>query len=92
MTLEGKLARIGPNDLVTCDPNLLRQMLAVRTPYKRADYYDGFRFDPSRDNILSQRDDVKHGIIRAKMAAGVGVSSLSVALTDKTSMQGKITI
>lgn len=72
LTLEGKIARIGPNDLVTCDPELQRRMLGVRSPYSRAPYYEGFRFDPSRDNVLSQTDNVKHGIVRAKMAAGVG--------------------
>lgn len=66
----GPLVRIGSNTLLTCDPNLLRKMLAVRTPYKRADWYIGMRLDPSRDNIVSQRDDVKHSILKAKMAAG----------------------
>jgi hypothetical protein len=72
--MAGPLARIGSNTLVTCDSNLLRKMLAVRTPYKRSDWYIGMRLDPSRDNIVSQRDDVKHNILKAKMAAGVNVS------------------
>ncbi|KAG0645674.1 Cytochrome P450 monooxygenase lolP1 [Hyphodiscus hymeniophilus] len=67
---EGKLARIGPNDLVTSDPRLLRRILSVRSSYSRAPYYQGFRLDPSRDNILSQIDDAKHGILRSKMVAG----------------------
>lgn len=71
LTLKGKLARIGPNDLVTSDPDLLRRMLGVRSPYSRAPYYQGFRFDPSKDNLLSQTDERKHGVLRAKMAAGV---------------------
>lgn len=33
----------------------------------------GMRFDPSRDNVLSERDDDKHNELRAKMAAGVGL-------------------
>lgn len=46
-------------------------MWAVRSKYKKGDFYDAVRFDPSRDNIISMRDDEKHNILRAKMAAGV---------------------
>lgn len=67
----GTLARIGPNTLVTSDPAVLKRMLGVRTPYKRSDWYDGMRLDPSRDNVLSERNDEKHNELRAKMAAGV---------------------
>lgn len=66
----GALARIGPDTLVTCDPELLRRMLGVRTNYRRSDWYVAMRLDPSRDNVLSQRDDTRHNELRAKMAAG----------------------
>ncbi|PKS11176.1 hypothetical protein jhhlp_002937 [Lomentospora prolificans] len=66
----GPLARIGPDTLVTCDPDLLRRMLGVRTNYRRSDWYVAMRLDPSRDNVLSQRDDTRHNELRAKMAAG----------------------
>jgi hypothetical protein len=68
----GSLARIGPNDLVTDDPALMRRMNAVRSPYRRSDWYIGMRFDPSRDNVESQMDEEKHAELRSKMAAGVG--------------------
>jgi hypothetical protein len=29
------------------------------------------RFDPSRENVESERNDEKHNALRAKMAAGV---------------------
>ncbi|KEZ44049.1 hypothetical protein SAPIO_CDS3787 [Scedosporium apiospermum] len=66
----GPLARIGPDTLVTCDPDLLRRMLGVRTNYRRSDWYIAMRLDPSRDNVLSMRDDTRHNELRAKMAAG----------------------
>ncbi|RDW73551.1 hypothetical protein BP6252_07458 [Coleophoma cylindrospora] len=66
----GRLARIGPNDLVTSDPEVMRRMLAVRSPYRRSDWYVGMRFDPSRDNIESVMDDNLHTSLRLKMAAG----------------------
>ena len=46
-------------------------MWAVRSRYKKGDFYDAVRFDPTRDNIISQRDDELHNELRAKMAAGV---------------------
>ncbi|RDW68159.1 hypothetical protein BP6252_09555 [Coleophoma cylindrospora] len=66
----GSLARIGPDTLVTRDPEIWKRMLAVRTPYKRSDWYDAMRLDPSRDNVLSEKNDDKHTELRAKMAAG----------------------
>ena len=69
--LTGSLARIGPNELITSDPALLRRMLGVRTRYKRSDWYIAMRFDPARDNVLSQQDNELHHILRTKMSAGV---------------------
>ncbi|KAK0609885.1 pisatin demethylase [Bombardia bombarda] len=66
----GSIARIGPNELVTSEPDLMRQMLTVRTRYKRSKWYYAMRFDPSKDNVLSTIDDAKHTALRAKMAAG----------------------
>lgn len=67
----GSIARVGPNDLITSDPDLMKRMLNVRTPYKRSDWYDGMRLDPAKDNVLSMRDDDLHFKLRSKMAAGV---------------------
>ncbi|EXF74123.1 hypothetical protein CFIO01_09500 [Colletotrichum fioriniae PJ7] len=66
----GSLARIGPNDLLNDDPALMRRMLGVRSEYRRSDWYDGMRFNPSRDNVLSCRDEDEHAKLRSKMAAG----------------------
>ena len=57
--------------MITNDPDVWRNMLNVRSPYRRSDWYDSMRFDPTADNILSQRDDQKHAILRTKMAFGV---------------------
>ncbi|CZR65017.1 related to pisatin demethylase (cytochrome P450) [Phialocephala subalpina] len=66
----GSIARIGPNDLVTSDPAVMRRMLAVRSPYRRSEWYVGMRFDPTRDNIESVMDDDRHTKLRSIMAAG----------------------
>ncbi|KAF2467480.1 cytochrome P450 [Lindgomyces ingoldianus] len=66
----GSLARIGPNELVTDDPEVLRRMMAVRSAYTRGPWYNAMRFDPGRDNLFSMRDEVAHTKLRNKMAAG----------------------
>ncbi|WYZ46111.1 hypothetical protein EsH8_IX_000336 [Colletotrichum jinshuiense] len=66
----GSIARVGPNDLTTNDPDLMKHMLNVRTNYKRSYWYDGMRLKPGKDNVLSARDDELHNRLRSKMAAG----------------------
>ncbi|KAL1845060.1 hypothetical protein VTK73DRAFT_1208 [Phialemonium thermophilum] len=66
----GSLARIGPNELVTDDPDVLRKMMSVRSPYTRGPWYDAMRFDPERDNLFSMRDEAEHARLRGKMAPG----------------------
>ncbi|KAF5520379.1 Cytochrome P450 monooxygenase lolP1 [Colletotrichum aenigma] len=66
----GPVVRIGPNDLVTNDAELLRRMWAVRSPYRKGAWYQAVRFDPTRDNIISMRNDHDHNELRAKMAIG----------------------
>lgn len=70
--LLGSLSRIGPKLLLTSDPDVMKRMLSVRSPYRRSDWYAGARFDPKYDNVGSQRNEEKHTQLRAKMAAGVG--------------------
>lgn len=63
--------------LVTDDPALMRKMNAVRSPYRRSDWYTGLRFDPTRDNVLSQMDEDTHTELRTKMAIGVSLLDLA---------------
>lgn len=81
--LAGPLARIGPNELVTSDPGLLRKMLNVRTRYRRSDWYIGMRFDPHSDNILSQRDNALHHSLRSRMSAGVSCYHLDAPRSEQ---------
>ena len=66
----GSLARIGPNHLLTSDPELFRRMHAPRSPYRRSPWYAAMRFKPGVDNVLSERQEGKHDLLRKKMAAG----------------------
>lgn len=58
-------------------------MWAVRSPYRKAAFYDAVKFDPTRDNLISMRDDHDHNELRAKMAIGVSIHPcLMFALGD----------
>lgn len=72
----GPVARVSPDMVLTSDPELVKRALNVRSSYTRSDWYGVMRFDPGKDNVISQRDDVLHNNLRAKMAAGVSVYSL----------------
>ncbi|WZH40486.1 uncharacterized protein QYS62_001419 [Fusarium acuminatum] len=66
----GPLVRIGPNELLSTDPVVLRSMSAVRSTYTKGDFYSSGRIIPKVDNVVSERDEVKHKAMRAKMAPG----------------------
>ncbi|KAH6629304.1 cytochrome P450 [Boeremia exigua] len=66
----GSLVRVGPNEVVTNDPEVMRRMMGVRSNYTRGNFYKAAKFDPARDNLLSMRDELAHSQLRAKMAAG----------------------
>ena len=69
---KGSLARIGPNHLMTSDPDLIRRILAARSGYSRGPWFDSLRIDPQVSNIVAERDEKKHNRLKFKLAAGVG--------------------
>ncbi|KNG49861.1 cytochrome p450 [Stemphylium lycopersici] len=66
----GPLIRVGPNELLTSDTEIVRRTTAVRSAYTRGPWYDAMKFEPGRDNLFSQRDPAAHAKLRAKMAPG----------------------
>lgn len=70
MHVQGDVARIGPNHLVTSNPDLIRRMNARKSSWRRSDWYTGARFEPKKDTIITQRDEILHSDLRSKMAAG----------------------
>ncbi|KAF2634891.1 cytochrome P450 oxidoreductase [Massarina eburnea CBS 473.64] len=66
----GPLARIGPNNLITDDPEVARSILAARSHYTRGPWFDSIRIDPHVANIVSERHTGKHNHLRHQMRAG----------------------
>ena len=63
----GSLARIGPNDLVTCDPEIIRKMGAVRSPYRRSEWYNATAFDHQVSHVFCELDENRHIDLRNKL-------------------------
>jgi len=66
----GQLVRIGPNDLMIADPELMMHMSSARSKYVRGDWYHGLRLQVEGFNLLSQTDTAKHNRRKADMATG----------------------
>ncbi|KAL7811228.1 cytochrome P450 [Trichoderma aethiopicum] len=66
----GPLVRIGPNQLLSIDPDVLRHMSAVRSDYTKGRFYASGKITPGVDNVVSLRDPIKHKEMRALMTPG----------------------
>ncbi|KAK3988432.1 Pisatin demethylase [Cladorrhinum sp. PSN332] len=62
--------RIGPNDLLTCDPALIKRTSAARSKYTRSEWYKLSRMDPYDDSMLNTLDGKLHDELKAKTAPG----------------------
>lgn len=66
----GDVVRIGPDELLTSDPALIRRLSATRQPqYRRSSWYDPNRLDPYEHSMFSLRDDAAHDRLKARTAA-----------------------
>ncbi|SPO05194.1 related to pisatin demethylase [Cephalotrichum gorgonifer] len=70
----GPLARIGPNEVLTSDPEVLRRTGNTRAKptYGRSIGYSVSRVDPFHDSLFSTRDTVAHDKLKAKLSFGYG--------------------
>ncbi|KAK3936955.1 cytochrome P450 family protein [Diplogelasinospora grovesii] len=66
----GPLARIGPEWVVCSDPAELRRIWSVHSGYQRAPWYNGFRFDPNRDNVITANENKEHHRLRSQLLRG----------------------
>jgi hypothetical protein len=82
-TFLGSLVRVGPNEVVTNDYEVIRRINAPRTPYVRSDWYLALRMDPPRDNVATMRIESMHHARRAILAAGVSYRFLHIRLNSR---------
>lgn len=65
------IARIGPNIVVTSDPDLLRHMSLPKSQWTRSGWYSGFEMGGKTAHVFAERDEQKHKALRAKLGNGV---------------------
>ncbi|KAH6640368.1 cytochrome P450 [Chaetomium tenue] len=67
-----RTVRIGPRDLLTDDPALLRRMGAARSAYRRSNWYAPLRMDPYGAGLFSLTDNAAHDQLKGRLAFGYG--------------------
>ncbi|KAK3403432.1 cytochrome P450 [Sordaria brevicollis] len=67
----GSLIRVGPDTVLTDDPEIVRRITAVRGRYVRSRWYQALRLDPDRDNLSNIVDDNLHTAMRRKVGPGI---------------------
>ncbi|KAK4203159.1 putative cytochrome P450 E-class, group I [Triangularia verruculosa] len=73
----GPLARVGPNWLICSDVNEIRRLWSVHSGWRRDVWYNGFRFDPANDNILTASENKVHHRIRTNVLPGYNAKGIT---------------
>ncbi|KAK3987537.1 putative cytochrome P450 E-class, group I [Cladorrhinum sp. PSN332] len=66
----GPVVRIGPNQVITSDPEVLRTIASARTRYLRPDWNRGGKFHAEYENLFTIIDNEEHDIHKAKTIGG----------------------
>jgi hypothetical protein len=65
-----KVVRVGPDLLMTADPDIARRISGARSTYTKGEWYHIMRVDPYQHTMFSTTDTVLHDDLKAKTAAG----------------------
>ncbi|ORY58096.1 cytochrome P450 [Pseudomassariella vexata] len=65
----GPLVRVGPNELSTDDPEVIRMINAVRSPYGKDPWYLAARWNPYQDNLFTLIDNNAHDKFKSRTAS-----------------------
>ncbi|KAF4339672.1 pisatin demethylase [Fusarium beomiforme] len=64
----GPLVRVGPNEVLVDNPDLIRKVSSTRNTYTRGNWYLGGKFNPYHDTMFQIIDPVKHNAVKAKLS------------------------
>lgn len=66
------LVRIGPNDLITDDPEIIKRMSGARSKYVRSSWYRAMKLNPYDDSLFSMLNVKEHDKLKATLSFGYG--------------------
>ncbi|KAK4642772.1 hypothetical protein QC761_400540 [Podospora bellae-mahoneyi] len=76
------LIRIAPQELLSSDPDFIRQMNSARTEYARSSWYTPLRLDPWGGNLFVCTSNTAHTALRAKLANGYNAKEVPSLESD----------
>lgn len=83
--------RIGPNELLTSDPDVIRRTSAARSKYTRSAWYKLSTVDPYEDAMLNVLDTAEHDKVKAQTAPGYAGKDNPSLETDVDQMVNLLT-
>ncbi|KAI0120436.1 cytochrome P450 [Hypoxylon sp. NC0597] len=66
----GSLIRIGPSELLTDDPEVLRRLSGAKSKYWKSDWYMGARLNPYHPTMFMMPDPILHDKVKAQLWPG----------------------
>ncbi|AEO61226.1 cytochrome P450 monooxygenase [Thermothelomyces thermophilus ATCC 42464] len=83
--------RIGPNELLTSDPDVIRRSSGARSRYTRSNWYKAATLDPYDPAMLSTLDTAAHDRLKAQTAPGYAGKENATLEPDLDAMLGQMT-
>ncbi|KAH3919315.1 hypothetical protein HBH56_012840 [Parastagonospora nodorum] len=68
----GPFVRIGPNEVMTDDVSVIKQICSARSAYQRSSWYQTGRFNPYHDNLLSILSTPAHRELKTRLLTAIG--------------------
>ncbi|KAI0836308.1 cytochrome P450 [Hypoxylon sp. FL0890] len=66
----GSLIRIGPNEIMTDDPEVLKYLSGAKSKYWKSGWYTGSRFNPYHPSMFMTLDPIPHDKVKAQLLPG----------------------
>ncbi|KAI2628607.1 cytochrome P450 [Hypoxylon sp. NC1633] len=66
----GSIVRIGPNDILIDDPEIIRRMSGVKSKYGKSVWYTGVRINPYHSDMFETLEAGPHDEIKARVRPG----------------------
>ncbi|KAF5990063.1 cytochrome P450 monooxygenase [Fusarium bulbicola] len=64
----GPIVRVGPNEVLVDDPDLVRKVSSTKNTYTKGNWYLGAKFNPYHDPMMQITDPVQHDRLKAKLS------------------------